>query len=69
MKVLELFSGTGSIGKCCKKIDWDVVSVDMILPADHNLTINNIEKTHSILFGLRLLVLITQNYKMLGWVE
>lgn len=29
MNVLELFSGTGSVGKCCKELGWDVVSVDM----------------------------------------
>ena len=39
MKVLELFSGTGSVGKCCKALGWDVVSVDMILPADHQVDI------------------------------
>ena len=35
MRVLELFSGTGSVGKCCKELGWDVVSVDLLLPADH----------------------------------
>ena len=39
IKVLELFSGTGSVGKCCKELGWDVVSVDMILPADHKVDI------------------------------
>ena len=39
VKVLELFSGTGSVGKCCKQLGWDVVSVDMLLPADHQVDI------------------------------
>jgi len=29
MKVLELFSGTHSVGKVCKERGWDVVSVDL----------------------------------------
>tara|TARA_R100001086_G_scaffold78374_1_gene37979 strand:+ start:1438 stop:2208 length:771 start_codon:yes stop_codon:yes gene_type:complete len=39
MKVLELFSGTGSVKKVCDKLEWDSVSVDMILPADHQIDI------------------------------
>ena len=39
INVLELFSGTGSIGKVCKQLGWNVVSVDMILPADHQVDI------------------------------
>jgi site-specific DNA-cytosine methylase len=39
MNVLELFSGTGSVGKVCEALGWDVVSVDMILPADHQVDI------------------------------
>ena len=39
MSVLELFSGTGSVGKVCNQLGWDVVSVDMILPADHQCDI------------------------------
>lgn len=34
MKVLELFSGTGSVGKVCKKFNMEVVSLDLILEAD-----------------------------------
>jgi len=29
MRVLELFSGTHSVGKVCKEYDWEVVSVDL----------------------------------------
>ena len=39
MKVLELFSGTGSVKKVCDKLEWESVSVDMILPADHQCDI------------------------------
>lgn len=39
MKVLELFSGTKSVGKCCDALGWESVSVDMILPADHQIDI------------------------------
>ncbi len=39
LNVLELFSGTGSVGKVCKQLGWNVVSVDMLLPADHQVDI------------------------------
>ena len=39
IKVLELFSGTRSVGKCCDALGWDSVSVDMIMPADHECDI------------------------------
>jgi hypothetical protein len=39
VKVLELFSGTGSVGKCCQQVGWDVISVDSLLPADHQVDI------------------------------
>ena len=34
MNVLELFSGTGSIGKVCRKLGWDSVSLDLDERAD-----------------------------------
>jgi len=34
IRVLELFSGTHSIGKVCKERGYEVVSLDMLLPAD-----------------------------------
>lgn len=39
MKVLELFSGTGSVGKVAKKLGWEVVSLDLELEADINIDI------------------------------
>ena len=39
MNVLELFSGTHSVGKVCEQIGWSTVSVDMLLPADHQVDI------------------------------
>jgi site-specific DNA-cytosine methylase len=39
IRVLELFSGTGSVSKVCNKLGWESVSVDMILPADHKCDI------------------------------
>ena len=39
MNVLELFSGTGSVGKVCHQLGWDVVSVDLELPATHECDI------------------------------
>jgi site-specific DNA-cytosine methylase len=35
MRVLELFSGTHSVGKVADELGWETVSVDMILPATH----------------------------------
>jgi len=39
LKILELFSGTGSVGKCCESLGWETVSVDLLLPADHQIDI------------------------------
>ena len=39
MKVLELFSGTRSVGKICDELGWETISVDMVLPADHQCDI------------------------------
>jgi hypothetical protein len=38
MKVLELFSGTGSVNKICKKLNWEVTSLDL-KNADINIDI------------------------------
>lgn len=39
MNVLELFSGTGSVGKVCNQLGWNVISVDLELPATHECDI------------------------------
>jgi site-specific DNA-cytosine methylase len=39
LKVLELFSGTKSVGKACEKLGWESISVDLLLPADHQVDI------------------------------
>ena len=39
MRVLELFSGTGSVGNVCKALGMDVVSLDRDMPADIRLDI------------------------------
>ena len=43
MNVLELFSGTGSVGKVCENLGWNVVSVDLELPATHECDIMNFD--------------------------
>jgi len=43
LNVLELFSGTHSVGKCCESLDWNVVSLDLELPADHQIDIMNFD--------------------------
>jgi hypothetical protein len=39
MKVLELFSGTRSVGKICDELGWDSFSVDLNLTADLKIDI------------------------------
>jgi site-specific DNA-cytosine methylase len=43
MNVLELFSGTGSVGKCCKELGLNVISLDLLLPATHQIDIMNFD--------------------------
>jgi len=44
MRVLELFSGTGSVGKICKEMGWEVISLDL-KGADINTNILNWDYT------------------------
>ena len=39
VKCLELFSGTGSVGKVCKQLGWETLSIDLIMEADHKCDI------------------------------
>ena len=39
MKVLELFSGTHIVGKCCEELGWETLSVDIDGRADINISI------------------------------
>ena len=39
VRCLELFSGTGSVGKVCKSLGWETVSVDIDGRADININI------------------------------
>ena len=39
MKLLELFSGTKSVGKVAERLGYEVTSLDLILPADINIDI------------------------------
>tara|TARA_R100000664_G_C2743993_1_gene132096 strand:+ start:744 stop:1463 length:720 start_codon:yes stop_codon:yes gene_type:complete len=39
LKVLELFSGTGSVSKVCKELGYECLSIDLYLPADINIDI------------------------------
>jgi len=44
MRVLELFSGTGSVGKVCRELGWEVISLDL-KNADINCDILNWDYT------------------------
>lgn len=44
MRILELFSGTGSVGKVCKEMGWEVISLDL-KGADINTNILNWDYT------------------------
>ncbi len=39
MRILELFSGTHSVGNVASEMGWESISVDMILPATHQVDI------------------------------
>ena len=39
MKVLELFSGTGSVGNTCREFGFEVISLDRDMEADIQMDI------------------------------
>jgi len=39
MNVLELFSGTGSVGRVCETLKYNVISVDLIFESTHKMDI------------------------------
>ena len=39
MRILELFSGTGSVGNVCRRLGCAVTSLDRDLPADLQMDI------------------------------
>ena len=39
IKVLELFSGTGSIRKICDTLGWETISLDIVEDVDHKIDI------------------------------
>ncbi len=43
MNVLELFSGTGSVGKCCENLGFNVISVDLVSVSTHQIDIMNFD--------------------------
>lgn len=46
-RILELFSGTGSVGTVFREHGWEVVSLDMLLPADIRMDIMHWDETLS----------------------
>ena len=47
MRLLELFSGTGSVGNVFKDHGWEVVSLDRDMAADIQTDIMDWDYTHS----------------------
>jgi len=71
VKVLELFSGTGSVGKCCKQLGWETVSVDLISESTHKCDIMDFDykqypKDSFDIVWLLLLALTIVNFKTVG---
>ena len=71
MNVLELFSGTGSVGKCCKELGLNVVSVDLESKFNptHLCNIMDFDYKQYPVGYFDLLVLNILNFKIVGLVE
>ncbi len=48
MRILELFSGPGSVGNVCRRLGCTVTSLDRDLPADIQMDILGITALHRI---------------------